>query len=210
MQTKENFRKKQKNMLNKRAKTSFTRNFIVFKELMKIIKQHRAKNILLYLPLPFELDLNRFRNKFAKKCKIFVPFMQDKSLKMVKLRTPFYKKRFGIYEPANSFFVAKIDMAIIPVIGVDRDLKRIGQGFGFYDRFFQNLSYKPLLVFVSPTKALSKEKLGQRHDIQADFYINPYEKFYRKELKDAYNATNRICRHYHRRWDRIFSCQKDK
>ena len=206
MDKKENFRKKAKRALIRHSKSSFLRNFCVFKEVMKIIKATKARRVLLYLPLSFELDLHRFRRKFSKKCQLFVPFMQNQSLKMVKLRVPFYKKRFGIYEPMNSFFVSKIDLAIIPVIGVDRDLKRIGQGFGFYDRFFENLSYDPLLIFVSATRSLSKEKLAQKHDIQADFYINPYEKFHRKELKNAYNANYRIYRRYHRRWDRIFSC----
>lgn len=202
MQTKESFRQRQKALLLRHTQKAFTRNFALYQELMKLITLYRVKNILLFLPLPYEPNLARFRNKFAKKCKIFVPFMQNESLKIVKLRTPFYKKRFGVYEPNNSFFVAKIDMAVVPVIGVDKDLKRIGHGFGFYDKFFANLTNEPLLVFVSATKALTREKLSQRHDIQADFYINPYEKFYRKRNGKRYN---RIYRRFHRRWDRVFS-----
>ena len=110
METKESFRQRQKNALAAHQKTAFGRSFAVFKEVMKIIRAYRVKSVLLYLPLPYEPNLIRFRNKFAKKCKIFVPFMQEKSLKMVKLRTPFSKKRFGVYEPANSFFAAKIDI----------------------------------------------------------------------------------------------------
>lgn len=204
METKESFRKRQKASLLRHKQRAFVRNFAVYKEVMRVIEFYKAKSILLYLPLPYEPNLARFRNKFAKKCKIFVPFMQDTSLKMVKLRSPFYKKSFGIYEPNNSFYVAKIDMAVVPVVGVDRNLKRIGHGFGFYDKFFENFTDKPLLVFVSATKALSRQNLCQKHDIQADFYINPYEKFYRKE-KNA-RSYNCIYRRFHRRWDRIFGC----
>ena len=204
MDTKESFRKAQKKALLAQQKAKFTRNFAVFKEVWRIICAKKAKNILLYLPLPYEVNLTRFRNKFAKKCKIFVPFMQDKSLKMVKLRMPFYKRQFGVYEPANSFVSAKIELAIVPVLGVDGDLKRIGHGFGFYDRFFNNLNYEPKLCFVSAHKAFCKQKFSDKHDIQADFYINPYEKFfYRKKNARSYNRSYRRC---YRRWDRIFSC----
>ncbi|VUA74320.1 5-formyltetrahydrofolate cyclo-ligase [Campylobacter coli] len=83
--------------------------------------------------------------------------MQDKSLKIVKLRLPFIKKRFGVLEPMDSFLKTKIDIAIIPVIGVDRELKRIGHGQGFYDRFFENLNYKPLVIFAQSINAISEK-----------------------------------------------------
>ena len=148
------------------------------------------KRILLFLPLPYEPNLSRFRREFAKKFEIFVPLLRDENIKMVKLRTPFSKGRFGIYEPLNSPCVRRIDLAIVPVLGVDKQLKRVGHGFGFYDRFFQNLGYKPLIIFVSAKKALCEQNLGQKHDIQADFYINPYQKFHKKVWKNG--------RSYHR------------
>ena len=204
METKESFRKRQKTLLKRHAHHCLTPNFRLFKELESIIAHFGAKKILLFLPLPYEPDLTRFRNKFAKKCKIFVPFMQDENLKMVKLRNPLLKGRFGIYEPLNSPYECRIDLAVVPVLGVDKQLRRIGHGFGFYDKFFQNLGYKPLIIFVSALKALCEQNLGQKHDIQADFYINPYQKFYKKVWKNGRNF-NRIYRRSYRRWDRIYS-----
>lgn len=203
MNNKELFRKVQ---LAKLKKGHFYKaNFIVFKEIIKIIKTHKIKNILIYIPLAYELDLCRFRKILSKKCKIFVPFMQDTSLKMVRLRTPFHKKRFGIYEPNDSLFKAKIELAIVPVVGVDKHFKRVGHGYGFYDRFFEKLDYKPLIIFVSSLDALSKQNLSQTHDIQGDFYINPKKKYLKKEFKNA-NNFNRTYSRYHRRRNRIFSC----
>ncbi|HBD8784203.1 TPA: 5-formyltetrahydrofolate cyclo-ligase, partial [Campylobacter jejuni] len=97
--------------------------------------------------------------------------------KIVKLRLPFIKKRFGVLEPIDSFFKAKIDLAIVPVIGVDKNLKRIGHGQGFYDRFFENLNYKPHIIFVQSIDALSQNNLTQKHDISGKLYINPYKKY---------------------------------
>lgn len=201
---KDEFRALQKAVLKAHVACKFTRNFAVFLKIQKIIAEKKAKKILLFLPLPYEVDLARFRAKFAKKCKIFVPFLQENKIKMVKLRCPFFKRKFGIYEPNDSHFTPKIDLAVVPVLGVDEDLKRIGHGFGFYDKFFETLSYQPLLVFVSARRALFRGNLGQKHDIRADFYINPYENFCRKELKNA-RSNNRSHRRDHRRWGRIYS-----
>ena len=209
---KEKFRQSQKALLKRHAKCCVSANFRLFKDVMGVIRasspantttkdktnskrgnlktSKAKKRILLFLPLPYEPNLSRFRREFAKKFEIFVPLLRDENIKMVKLRTPFSKGRFGIYEPLNSPCVRRIDLAIVPVLGVDKQLKRVGHGFGFYDRFFQNLGYKPLIIFVSAKKALCEQNLGQKHDIQADFYINPYQKFHKKVWKNG--------RSYHR------------
>ncbi|NDJ27900.1 5-formyltetrahydrofolate cyclo-ligase [Campylobacter sp. MIT 12-8780] len=206
---KEEFRKLQKSKLIQLQKYFFRHDFAVFKECLQLIKNTKAKNVLIYLPLTYELDLYKFRHEFSKNCQLFVPFMQDESLKVIKLRLPFYKKRFGVKEPKNSLMSVRIDLAIVPVLGVDKSFKRIGHGKGFYDRFFASLKYKPLIVFVQATQGFSQIKLSQEHDIQGDFYLNPFKKFYKKELKNADNF-NCIYRRYHRRRDWVYSCQKNK
>jgi 5-formyltetrahydrofolate cyclo-ligase len=98
--------------------------------------------------------------------------MQGESFKIVKYRLPLYKKRFGIKEPNNSFFKAKkIDLAIIPIVGIDAVGKRIGFGKGMYDRFFCNLSYKPTMVFTQLILCKSEKILSESYDIQADYII---------------------------------------
>jgi len=205
---KEQFRQVQKNLLKKRLHFSFRQNFKVFKECFFLAKKFKAKNILLYTALNYEPNLLLFRRKFSKKHKLFVPFMQDKSLKIVKFRLPLFKKNFGILEPNDSFVKAKIDLAIVPVIGIDRTFRRIGHGQGFYDRFFENFKQKPLVIFTQSFHALSKEKFTQKHDILGEFYISPYRKYHRKEYKN----DNNYCtyRRYNRLRNRIFACQKNE
>ena len=98
--------------------------------------------------------------------------MQGESFKIVKYRLPLHKKRFGIKEPNNSFFKArKIDLAIVPVVGIDKLGKRIGFGKGMYDRFFSNLGYKPTMVFTQLVLCKSEKILSNDYDIQADYII---------------------------------------
>lgn len=199
------FREKQKKQLKKHILFKFKQDFRVFKECFILIKKLKAKKILLFTPLAYEPNLLRFRNKLGKNHQIFVPFMQNESLKIVKFRLPLTRKKFGVFEPNNSFLSVKIDTAVVPVIGVDKAFKRIGHGWGFYDKFFANLKYKPLIIFTQSIDGLNEKILTQKHDIMGKFYINPYKKYYRKESK---NDSNRSCsyRRYSRHWGRIFSC----
>ncbi|TKX31763.1 5-formyltetrahydrofolate cyclo-ligase [Campylobacter estrildidarum] len=206
---KTHFRELQKLRLKQHKKFYFKQDFKIFKECFKLIKKFKTKKVLIFIPLSYEPNLIKFRHLFSKKCILFAPFMQDKSLKIVKLRLPFIKKRFGVLEPMNSFLEIKIDLAIVPVIGIDRDLKRIGHGQGFYDRFFENLSYKPYIIFTQSIDAFSEKNITEKHDIMGEFYINPYKKYFRKENKND-RVSNRTYNRFNRSWNRIFSCQKNQ
>ncbi|EAI8624078.1 MULTISPECIES: 5-formyltetrahydrofolate cyclo-ligase [Campylobacter] len=207
---KNDFRIKQKFKMKLKLKFQYKRDFLVFQEVNKILKSCKNyKNILIYIPLKYEINLYKFRHFLTKKYRIFVPFMQDKSLKVVKLRLALDKKSFGVYEPKDSFLQTRIDVAIIPVIGVDAKLGRVGHGQGFYDRFFENISYKkPLVIFTQMMDAKSHQIFSQDHDIKGNFYINPYKKYFRK-VKNNDRNISRINSRFHRRRDWIYSRQKD-
>ncbi|UTJ05606.1 5-formyltetrahydrofolate cyclo-ligase [Arcobacter roscoffensis] len=154
--------------------SKFYKDKIIIKKLENLIDKSKAKNILLYIPLGTEVDTKPLINKLRKNKNknIYVPFMYEDSFKIVKYRLPLHRKKFGIKEPNNSFYKAqKIDMAIIPIVGVDIIGKRIGFGKGMYDRFFDRLGYKPILVFTQLTLCKSDEILSEKHDIQADYII---------------------------------------
>ena len=152
----------------------YYKNKIIFKKLEKFTKQSDSKNILLYIPLGIEVDVKPLINSLRKRkdTTVYVPFMQGESFKIVKYRLPLHKKRFGIKEPNNSFFKArKIDLAIVPVVGIDKLNKRIGFGKGMYDRFFDRLGYKPIMVFTQLILCKSEKILSDNYDIQADYII---------------------------------------
>lgn len=152
----------------------YYKNKIIVKKLEDFIKRSDSKNILLYIPLGIEVDVKPLIKSLrkTKKRNVYVPFMQGESFKIVKYRLPLHKKRFGIKEPNNSFFKArKIDLAIIPVVGIDKLEKRIGFGKGMYDRFFGSLNYKPTMVFTQLILCKSEKILSDNYDIRADYII---------------------------------------
>ncbi len=143
------------------------------KKLKRFIEIYNLKNILLYIPMGLEVNVLPLINDLRKRqINVFVPFMVGDSFKLVKYRLPLEVKKFGIKEPKNSFCLhKKIDLAIVPVVGVDNQYKRIGFGKGMYDRFFYKLNYKPFIVFTQLTLCKSKKTLSNDYDIQADLII---------------------------------------
>lgn len=152
-----------------------------------LIRSLKCKNILLFAPLFYEPNLLNLRPKLAKKYNLFLPFMVNKSLKAVKLRLPFNIAKFKVKQPPNSnAFAKKLDLVIIPVIGVDTNMARIGHGFGFYDRFLNSLNHKPIVVFVGIKDMFVNTQICDSRDIKADFYITP-TKTYTKAIHDRSN-----------------------
>jgi 5-formyltetrahydrofolate cyclo-ligase len=140
------------------------------------IKHHKAKKIMLFLPLKMEVNLYPLIYRLRREKKqLFVPFMEGKSFRLVKYRLPLQKKRFGIKEPKNSKQKVKIiDMAIVPIVGLDATYRRIGFGKGMYDRFFEkNKKNIKHTVFVARELCHTKELVTDDYDVQADMIFTP-------------------------------------
>ncbi|MFT7859930.1 MAG: 5-formyltetrahydrofolate cyclo-ligase [Sulfurimonas sp.] len=179
--TKETFRKKSiENIKNLHPHNKLYRDALLEKRLMGHLRKIKHKNVLVYLPLPFEADISKSVKKMRRKLNVFVPFMEGESFKMVPLRLPLKKKKFGIFEAGYSFRnIKKIDIAIVPSIGVDGELKRIGFGKGMYDRFFAKLQKKPYTIFIQPKLCFTKELICDSYDVEADILITPYKEIYK-------------------------------
>lgn len=142
--------------------------------LYQLIQDLNAKKVLLYIPLGLEVDVLPLIKKLRKerRIEVFVPFMIEDSFKIVKYRLPLVDKKFYIKEPHNSFLTAQIDVAIVPTVGVDGAMKRIGFGKGMYDRFFDRIGYKqPTIVFVQRELCQTSQIITDHYDIQADYII---------------------------------------
>ncbi|MSN95825.1 5-formyltetrahydrofolate cyclo-ligase [Campylobacter sp. FMV-PI01] len=201
--TKEKFRKIAKISLKKEVKISAKcRHYAILLNLKEIIKITNSKDILFFVPTKYEPDLLLLRRNLSKKHHIFIPFMQNLSFKMVKLKLPFYKFRFGIRQ--NKFkneFKKRLDLAVVPVIGVDGKMARIGHGKGFYDRFFSGLKYKPIVVFVEIKDMFIKDIISENHDVRCDFYLTPSKNYL---IRGKYDRNfNRLRSRCSGSWHRI-------
>ena len=134
----------------------------------------RAQSVLLYWPLGLEVDIKKSIMALKAQKKVYLPFMVDDSFKMVPFRFPLHKKQFGIFEPGNSNVnIKKIDVVIVPIIGVDGDSRRIGFGKGMYDRFFGRLKTRPYVIFVQAKLCSTTKYICDDYDVRADTLLTP-------------------------------------
>jgi len=175
--TKSDFRKrciKKLKFCSKSSKLNKDKN--ISKKILEIIKFEKPKNILVYIPLGIEVNIQLLINNLRKNknYKIFVPYMVGNSLKIVPYRLPLKEKKYKIKEPNFSNFKYKVnlDLAIVPIIGTDKSNRRVGFGVGFYDRFFQSLKIKPKVIFTQLCLCKATNILTFNHDIKADYIVS--------------------------------------
>ncbi|WP_104697251.1 MULTISPECIES: 5-formyltetrahydrofolate cyclo-ligase [unclassified Helicobacter] len=171
MDTKEKFRKFCKSSLERQSHQYHSKKYQVNQALFLLIKQLKAKNILLYCPLKLEIDIFPLIYKLKKQgYKLFIPKVTGVSFAIVEFSLPLIKNKYGILECKTRIQnPKKIDVMITPVLGIDRTFRRIGFGKGMYDRFFAALKIKPKVIFITKNLYFSKEILTQDHDIRGDF-----------------------------------------
>ncbi len=186
-------RLKSKSKHNKRYKEA-----LLQQNLQAVIDASGAKKILLYWPLPFEADLRKLLWSLPRHVEVYLPFMEGVSFKMVPFRLPLTRKQFGIYEAGNTLRkITKIDIAVVPTVGVDADARRIGFGKGMYDRFFARLKDRPTILFVQLERCVSNEHICDHYDIEADWLVTPQACYGKTGTKDVKRNTlgRRDCHH---------------
>ncbi len=175
---KKKFRKRCLERLKEVSKRgTYVKDRKVLSRLQELIWQMDARTIMLYLPLETEVDLYPLIKVLRRqKRQLYVPFMEGASFRLVKYRYPLETKRFGIKEPKHSrqYRNKKIDIAIVPIVGVDLTHRRVGFGKGMYDRFFEKeMKNIEKTVFVARTLCFSSQIVTDRHDVRADMIIVP-------------------------------------
>ena len=165
---------------------TYKRDKLITRRLYRYINKIKANSIMLYIPLKIEVNIYGLINELRKEKKVvLVPFMEGESFSLVKYRLPLKKKQFGVKEPKNSNrYKNKIDLAIVPIIGTDRTLRRVGFGKGFYDRFFEK-NHKKInkILFVGREYCLSSEVITDDYDVKGDFYITPKNSVFKRKSR---------------------------
>ena len=126
---------------------------------------------MLFLPLKNEVNIMPLIKLLRERgYNLYVPYMEDESFRLVKYRLPLFKKKFNIKEPKNSFRrVKKIDLAIVPILGIDKSFRRVGFGKGMYDRFFaKEGKIVKKILFLERDIYYSSQIITDFFDIKAD------------------------------------------
>lgn len=157
----------------------------VCQRLMQHPRFRSADTILLYHPLPDEVDISPLLHDFCKSKTLLLPIvMSDSEGGGLKLRryqgdASLAAGAFGIKEPTDGIpFLpsakVKLDLCIVPGMAFDAAGNRLGRGCGYYDRFLGSIpssSVKYKLGICFSYQLLSAVPMTA-HDVRMDEVIS--------------------------------------
>ena len=89
--------------------------------------------------------------------------------------TGYRSNEWGIKEPLSEEIIEpnRIELSLIPLVGFDRQLNRLGRGKGFYDKFLAGLPTKKIALAYSIQEAPFVDT--DAYDIKVDKIITEKE-----------------------------------
>ena len=153
-----------------------TNNFISFLK----INMNNIDTLGGYYPSNHEVDdLEILSLLEKKKFKISLPVVKkNNQMDFLKWSNndPLKINKFGIPEPISSKILYP-DILLVPLVGYDNDLNRLGYGGGFYDRYIEKIEKIKKIIKIG--LAFSCQKINymplSKYDKKLDFIITEKE-----------------------------------
>ena len=167
-----------KKILNIRKKIDSNDNKIDFMKIFSLIKKQKKikKNVGGYFPVNNEIDDLEILKKLEQKSfTISLPVVK-KNFAMdfynFSFNDPLIVNKYGIPEPQKTNIVYP-DIILIPMVGFDKNLNRLGYGGGYYDRLIEKLMKKKKILKIG--LAFSRQQINNlpisKYDKKMDYIV---------------------------------------
>ena len=167
-----------KKILKIRKKINSNSNKIDFIKIFNLIKKQKRikKSIGGYFPVNNEIDDLEILKKFEeKKYKICLPVVKknfDMDFYNFSFNDPMIVNKYGIPEPKKTNIVYP-DIILVPMVGFDKNLNRLGYGGGYYDRIIEKLMKKKKILKIG--LAFSRQQTNNlpisKYDKKMDYIV---------------------------------------
>ena len=152
---------------------------IIMQKIFELEEFKKAKNILTYYPLKYEIDTTCCFTKCDKNW--YLPRCNNLELDICKYEAgQLICGSFKIMEPVGKKIddYSIIDMVVTPAVAVDINGYRLGYGKGFYDRLFPKLNKNCVKVFVAYQDLVLPDIYPCCTDVKCDVIVTE-EKIYK-------------------------------
>lgn len=155
-------------------------------QLVELVRENEfyknAKNIMLFYPTKYEVDLRELLNddknfylpKVDGENLLVCPycFRHSEQSEEFQYDLDLKKSSFGIYEPCSEPVNAEIlDLVIVPALMCDKNGYRLGYGGGFYDRFIEKYGQNFKTICAIPKEFYVENLPVDKFDKKIDFII---------------------------------------
>jgi 5-formyltetrahydrofolate cyclo-ligase len=139
-----------------------------------------AKTVLLFAPLPDEVDIWPLMGTALAEGKIIALPRLDKQKNHYVIAQVSHLERnlvagaFGIQEPSTTCAeipLEMIDVALVPGLAFDDNSRRLGRGKGFYDRLLSN--FRGIKCGVTMEELILDDLPVDLHDVRMDTLVTP-------------------------------------
>ncbi|MDC9714804.1 MAG: 5-formyltetrahydrofolate cyclo-ligase [Gammaproteobacteria bacterium] len=135
MQTLRQSLRNQRRTLSDHHREAFARQLL--QKVQQVVNFQEGQKIALYLENDGEISPKHIQNFLEdNEFSIYLPILDDKSLKFARIGDKFKNNKFGIAEPTSTDILnaEQLDIIFMPLVGFDTQKNRLGMGGGFYDR----------------------------------------------------------------------------
>lgn len=120
---------------------------VIWRKLARLAVFRRARTVLCYVALPYEVDTWSFLQRMLEQGKrVVVPKVKGRRLALSEVRDvtrDLAPGAFGVWEPKPSTTrpvnPKALDVALVPGLAFDREGNRLGHGGGYFDRLLASL-----------------------------------------------------------------------
>ena len=150
----------------------------IMNNLYSLEEYKRAKNVLTYFPLKYEVQTQACLKDDLKTW--YLPRVTGDDLEVCLYdKEQLSKGNFNILEPTNEKMqdLNFINLVIIPCVAADKKGYRIGYGKGYYDRFLPNLPKSCKKVLLVYSNLLFDDVFHSDFDVCSDIVVTDKEIF---------------------------------
>ena len=167
-----------KKLLKLRRKKYSKNYFISSKKIFQLLKKKKIKSKIIggYYPFNCEINILNILETFEKRNYILSLPKIDKNGKMDffqwSFKDPLKINKFGIPETTSNKKINP-NILLIPLVGFDEQLNRIGYGGGYYDRYISKVQDKYDIIKIGVGFSFQKIKNIpiNKHDKKLDYII---------------------------------------